>query len=107
MYLSRYIKSNLQKQILDLIFSFLSPNDTTIILFGSQTEKNKSKYSDIDIGVISNERIKDETFLTLIEKLNYEVDTLRRIDLVEFSRVGDEFQKEALKNAEIWHTAKN
>ena len=92
---------------MDLIFRFLSPDNITIILFGSQTERNKSRYSDIDIGLICNERIKDETFLTLIEKLKYEVDTLRRIDLVEFSRVGDEFKKEALKNAEIWHTAKN
>ncbi len=107
MYTSRYIKSNLQKQILDLIFSFLSPNNTTIVLFGSQTEKNQSRYSDIDIGIISKERIKDKTFLTLIEQLNYKVDTLKRLDLVEFSRVDNEFKEFALKNAEIWHTAKN
>ncbi|MBL7075173.1 nucleotidyltransferase domain-containing protein [candidate division KSB1 bacterium] len=103
---SRYIKTMLQKQILDIIFSVLSPEETTVLLFGSQVSEKKSRLSDIDIGLINDTGIEDKNFLSLVERLNYEVDTLRKIDLVDFSRIDDKFKKIAMKKVELWHTVK-
>ncbi len=99
--------SKIKKQILTVIFQFLDPDTTIVFLFGSQAEHTDTKYSDIDIGIISQGQLDDTTFMTLNERLNYEVDTLKRIDLVDFERVDAAFRQFAMEKIELWHTAKN
>jgi len=65
------------------------------------------KYSDIDIGIISGDEISDAVFVSLCEDLNYEADTLKKIDPVDFNKVDSAFRNFALENIEIWHTAGN
>jgi len=101
------LSSEIKTQILDIIFELLDPESTTVFLFGSQAEQTATKYSDIDIGLIGEERIADKTFLTLQDRLNYEVDTLRKIDLVDFGGVDETFKQFAAQKVELWHTAKN
>jgi|GEM_PF-3227118 len=65
------------------------------------------KYSDIDIGIISEDEISDAVFLSLCDDLNYEADTLKKIDLVDFGKVDNRFRNFALESIEIWHTAES
>lgn len=101
------ISSKIKKQILDTIFKCLNPDDTTIILFGSQAEKHSPSRSDIDIGLFSKHKIDDYIFLLIDEELNAKVDTLQKIDLVDFSTINKNFKDIALMNYKKWHTAKN
>lgn len=87
------------------IFRYLNPETTTVFLFGSQAEHKSAGYSDIDVGIIGQGGVDDATFAELCHSLNNEVDTLKRIDLVDFDRVDESFREFALKEIEIWHTA--
>ena len=104
---SPQLSAKIKGQILNAIFQFLDPNTTSVFLFGSQAEQSSTIYSDIDIGIIDREQIPDATIAALNERLNYKVDTLRRIDPVDFRRLDKAFRQFALQNIELWHTAPN
>ena len=104
---STQLSSETREQILAIIFQFLDPDTTNVFLFGSQAEQTSTIYSDIDIGVITQKQIADSIFMSLNEGLNYNVDTLRRIDLVDFRRVDKAFRQFATQRIELWHTALN
>ncbi|TAL70790.1 MAG: nucleotidyltransferase domain-containing protein [Bacteroidetes bacterium] len=98
----------LREQILDVVFSHLDKNKTTVFLFGSRAENKNGKYSDIDIGLLFEDgEIPAREFVNIMEDLNNKVDTLLKIDVVDFNRVDDEFKNFALKEAQIWHSPKN
>ncbi len=97
----------IRERIMKVLFRHLNPDTTTVFLFGSFAENTDMKYSDIDIGIISGDEISDSVFLSLCDNLNYEADTLKKIDLVDFNKVDSAFRKFALENIEIWHTAEN
>jgi predicted nucleotidyltransferase len=101
------ILKKLKDQILETIFHYLSPENIEIFLFGSHAENTASKRSDIDIGIFSKDNISDAVFLSLCDALNLEVDTLKKIDLVDFNTADASFKEFALKKVELWHTAKN
>ena len=97
----------IREQIIKILFRHVNPETTTVFLFGSLAENTDMKYSDIDIGIISGDEISDAVFVSLCEDLNYEADTLKKIDLVDFNKVDSAFRNFALENIEIWHTAGN
>lgn len=101
------VSKKLKDQILEIIFHYLSPEATEIFLFGSHAENIASKRSDVDIGILSKDNISDAVFLSLCDALNLEVDTLKKIDLVDFNTADASFKEFALKKVELWHTAKN
>ena len=104
---SAQLSSKIKDQILNTIFQFLDPNTASVFLFGSQAEQSGTIYSDIDIGIIDQKQIPDAAFAALNEKLNYNVDTLRRIDPVDFRQLDETFRQFALRHIELWHTAPN
>jgi len=97
----------IREQIIKILFRRVNPETATVFLFGSLAENTDMKYSDIDIGIISGDEISDAVFVSLCEDLNYEADTLKKIDLVDFNKVDSAFRNFALENIEIWHTAGN
>jgi predicted nucleotidyltransferase len=101
------ISSKIKNQILEIIFRRLNPDETSVFLFGSQVDKFAPSRSDIDIGIISNQQIDDYVILTLSDELNFMVDTLIKIDLVDFNAVDQKFKEIALRTVEKWHIAKN
>lgn len=105
--ISEKIPRIIREQIIEILFRRISPETTTVFLFGSLAENTDMKYSDIDIGIVSEDEISDVVFLSLCDDLNYKADTLRKIDLVDFNKVDSAFRKFALENIEIWHTAEN
>jgi len=104
---SEKIPRIIREQIIEILFRRISPETSTVFLFGSLAENTDMRYSDIDIGIISEYEISDSVFLSLCDDLNHEIDTLRRIDLVDFNRADKSFREFALENIEIWHTAKS
>lgn len=99
------LSTDIKNQILNIIFKHLNPKETSVFLFGSQVENNAPGKSDIDIGIIGKHRIDDHIFLALSDELNSNIDTLRKIDVVDFNTVGQNFKEIALKKIEKWHTA--
>ena len=104
---SEKIPRIIREQIIEILFRRISPETSTVFLFGSLAENTDMRYSDIDIGIISEDEISDAVFLSLCDELNQETDTLRRIDLVDFNKADKSFREFALENIKIWHTAEN
>jgi predicted nucleotidyltransferase len=69
-----------------------------LFLFGSRAKGTGDDKSDIDIGIISDNRITGKQMLAIHEKLE-QIPTLLKIDVVDFNSVDDEFKKVALKDA--------
>jgi predicted nucleotidyltransferase len=93
----------LKKQILEAIFEYVPKETCAILLFGSLARNKVYPSSDIDVGIVSNEPLKNSILVRIKEKLE-NVKTLRNIDVVDFLAVQDkDFLKIALKEVKIWH----
>lgn len=71
-----------------------------VFFFGSRVSGTCRERSDYDIGLSGNTDLDLHTFFRLEEKLDA-INTLYKIDLVNFSDVSDEFRKEAMKDMEV------
>ena len=71
-----------------------------VFFFGSRVKGKPKKRSDFDIGILSSSKVNLKTFFRLEEKLE-SINTLYKIDLVDFSNVSDQFRNEAMKNTEV------
>ncbi|OGU16094.1 MAG: hypothetical protein A2X61_13360 [Ignavibacteria bacterium GWB2_35_12] len=92
----------IRNQILNIIFRHLDKSKTTVYLFGSRAENKNGKYSDIDIGLISEEgEIPSDAYNNIVEEVNNNVETLLKIDVVDFNRVDEDFKNFALKEARL------
>ena len=82
----------------------LSEKDTLtgfkVFFFGSRVKSTPKKRSDFDIGISSSSKVNLKTFFRLEEKLE-SINTLYKIDLVDFNNVSDQFRNEAMKNTEV------
>ncbi len=101
------ITAELRSQIVEKIGENLELEKCLILIFGSEALSESTPRSDIDLAVDCVEPIPDEVFLEIERKLNEEVDTLRRIDLVELRELDEEFLLFALKGAVIWHVGRD
>ena len=101
------INEKLKHQILDIIFKFLNSEECLVFLFGSFVKGRVRQSSDIDIGIICNEKINPIIIERIREEINEKVWTLREIDIVDFRNISDKvFLNSALKEVEIWHIGK-
>lgn len=101
------ISSEVREQIMRVLFESLPSEKCLVLLFGSEALSEATPRSDIDIGVDCVDGIPDDVFLELQEKLNTEVDTLRKIDLVELRTLDEDFLEFALRGAIIWHVGRD
>lgn len=102
------ISEELKNQILDIIFNHLDKQSTTVFLFGSYAQGTAKHYSDIDIGFIVSRNIAFSEVQEIKEELNDTVQTLRKIDLVDFgSSLDENFKRIALERIEIWYKGIN
>lgn len=101
------INEAIKKEILDIIFNYIDAENCTVFLFGSYAKDSAKQSSDIDVGFVSTQEISSDIILDIKEILNEKVNTLKEIDLVDFSSDIDiEFKKIALKDIKIWHQTK-
>ena len=101
------ISEELKSQIIEVISKHLEMDKCMVVLFGSEALGEATGRSDIDIGVDCVEPISDSVFLELERALNEELNTLKRVDLVELSSLDEEFLLFALKGAVIWHVGRD
>lgn len=93
----------LKKEILEIIFKYLPKDKCLIFFFGSFAKEQLFPSSDIDIGIISDEPIKNSVLVKIKNEIEG-VKTLRDIDIVDFLSIPDErFINLALKEVKIWH----
>jgi uncharacterized protein len=71
-----------------------------VFLFGSRVEGTAKSRSDFDIGIIGQQPLPLKTFY-LIEDLFDEIETLYKIDWVDFNRVSSRFVDQALQHIEV------
>lgn len=71
-----------------------------VVLFGSRARGNAKSRSDFDLGVIGATPLPLEDFYAIEDKLD-ELQTLYRIDWVDFARASERFRAEALRNVKV------
>lgn len=84
------------KEILDKNLSGVSYN---AFIFGSQANKSYLSRSDIDLGIITDEKLTSQQ----LSKINTDIEELPmlyKIDLVNFNEVDPQFKSIALQNIE-------
>ena len=86
-----------EEQIKQTVSKYLPSSDYRIFLFGSRAIYKNYKWSDMDIGILGDKAIPGH----IIVKIQDELENSRipyKIDLVDFTRVSDQFRKVAMKN---------
>lgn len=76
------------------------PEGSKIFLFGSRAGDDHSRSSDIDIGVIANNL--DKKVIIKIKETIDESFVPFKVDIVDFSKVDDDFKKKALRRIVEW-----
>lgn len=89
------------RKLKESVLGLLKDEDVKIILFGSRAREDGTALSDVDIGVIPKKKV-DRKKIALLRESVEELNIPYKVDIVDFSCVGEEFKKEALKEAEIW-----
>lgn len=87
--------------ILTLINQVMKKHITgKVFVFGSQANKEELIQADIDLGFESEKEVPFKTYLKIKNELE-ELPTLFKFDLVDFSKVSEQFKKVAYQNIEV------
>jgi predicted nucleotidyltransferase len=95
------ISSALLERVKSSVLEFLKDENITIILFGSRARGNFNRFSDIDIGIIPNDKL-DNKKITLLKDSLENMNIPYTIDIVDLSKVSNTFKQKALKEKVIW-----
>jgi len=87
----KYLKKLLKEKL---------PEESQFFLFGSRAKGTNSKFSDIDIGVITNKDIED--IIIEIKEIIEESFVPYDVDIIDFNNVSKKFREEALKKVVPW-----
>lgn len=86
-----------KKLIKDTVYKYLPVDSYQVFLFGSRATGKNRKWSDVDIGILGNQKISDDKFV-LIESDISESDIPYLVEVVDFRSVTPEFTKVALSS---------
>lgn len=84
-----------------IVLNHIDTNQYQVFLFGSRACGNAKKHSDIDVGILGNQKF------SVIKKFDIE-DAIDesivpyKVDLVDFFSLDNKFKSEALKKIVIW-----
>lgn len=94
-------QKQIENQIKSIIFKYLSPQKYKIFVYGSRAAGKARKWSDWDIGVISNKPIPHDIITEVEEKLeNSDLPVI--VQVVDFNAVDPEFKQIALQHTVPW-----
>jgi len=99
MKLEFYPVKKLKKEILNIVGEYLDLKEYKVFFFGSRVKGKNFPRADIDIGIKGPKPISPEIKFKIEEAIE-ELPTLYKFDLVDFSEVSADFEKEALKSIE-------
>lgn len=89
------------QQLKQLVIDFLKDEDVSVILFGSMARKDNYLASDVDIGLIPYGKFNEKKLILLKEKIE-ESNIPYKVEIIDFSKVSEEFKKVALKDTIVW-----
>lgn len=80
-----------------MVFKHIDPKGAKVFIFGSRAAGTNRKYSDIDLGIMAKNAVPTLIKFDLEEEFDNS-DLPYKVDIVDFSKVSDNFRKVALKN---------
>ena len=89
------------EELKELVTNFLRDDDVKVILFGSRAREDYHVGSDIDIGLIPYS-VLDKRIITLLREKIEKLNIPYKVEVIDFSKTSESFQKEAFKEAVIW-----
>jgi uncharacterized protein len=93
-----------QKSIRDLkslIIEFFKEENVIVILFGSRARGDYNRVSDIDIGILPENRLDRKKLVILKEKID-DLNFPYTVDVVDLSKVSEAFREKALREGIVW-----
>jgi len=95
-----------EKKILDIVSQYLPSDDWWIFLFGSRAIGNADERADYDIGIFNiNHPLSFQVIDNIVSVLE-DSDIAFKIDIVDFSKVTENFRAIAGKKVVIWKKPK-
>lgn len=89
-----------QEDIKEAIAELFKGKKVKVYLFGSRVKGQNTPRSDLDLGFLSEEEIGYE--LSLLRELLEDSNLPFSVDVVDLSRVGEEFRNLVLKEGKLW-----
>jgi predicted nucleotidyltransferase len=86
----------LEAQIRDIVGTYLVLSTVQLFFFGSRVDGSATERSDIDIGILSIDGEPIARF-SIIAALIEEIDTIYKLQIVDFSRVSESFKTTAMQ----------
>ncbi|MBI4142254.1 nucleotidyltransferase domain-containing protein [Candidatus Uhrbacteria bacterium] len=99
MQLQHYPVEKLKEQIANIVGWYLDRSMYRVFFFGSRVQGNAASNSDIDVGIDGPAPIPPRTMSAIRDAIT-SIPVRRRIDVVDFQTVGDEFRSIALRHTE-------
>lgn len=99
MRLENYSVKKLNRQIIEILNGYIDLDKYKIFYFGSRVSGKGDERSDIDVGVEGEQSIPPEKIINIKEQLET-LPTLYKVDIVDFTKVSNDFKKMALTNIE-------
>lgn len=89
----------------EIVLKNIRNEEISVFLFGSRVNNNYRDNSDIDVGFISNKKIKRSYFRNIINELE-ESRVPYHVDLIDFNNIDPVFKKNAMRKIIIWNKGK-
>ncbi len=83
-------------EVKKIVFQYLDPHKDKVFIFGSRAIGESRKFSDIDIGIKSTRKLTGEILVNIKEAFE-ESNIPYTVDVVDFAKVSDTFQKLSLQ----------
>ena len=94
-------KTQITHLIIKTIKEVIPNGDYKVFIFGSQANQEQLINADIDVGIESKETIGQDIISKIKYNLNESSESLFKFDVIDFSKVTDEFKHVAMKNIEV------
>jgi len=89
------------EQIKGIIFQEIGRKPIQVILYGSRASGNNHQTSDVDIALLSANRI-DQGFISHLKEKLEESNVPYKIEIVDLNNVSSVFRKEVITKGVIW-----
>ncbi len=89
----------------EIILSIVDVGKVMVFLFGSRISKQYASRSDVDIGLLSEEKLPEKLFHQIRNEIDASI-VPWEVDIVDFTRVDHSFKQEVLKEIVIWNKPK-
>jgi predicted nucleotidyltransferase len=85
----------------NIVLQHIANNNFKVFLFGSRACGNEKKMSDIDIGILGNEKFPLQLKFKIQEAIEESIVPFK-VDIIDFFNVDGNFKEEALKKIVEW-----